>query len=120
LALVAHQRMMLASPKEMLVQTQYLAPSLLMAAAVEDEGAALTEQAAMVALVVAVALILELVERQPLGRAIMAELRQAQCLPYQTTDAVVVVAREGLVVLGLPRLEVTEAQELYLVLLALA
>ena len=94
MALAAHQRMMLALLKEMLVQTQYLAPSLLMAAAVEDEVAALTEQAAMVARVVAVALILALVERQPLGRAIMAELRQAQCHPYQTTDVVVVVALE--------------------------
>jgi ABC-type branched-subunit amino acid transport system permease subunit len=85
--------MMLALLKETLVQTQYLAPSLLMAAAVEDEGAALTEQAAMVALVVAVALILELVERQPLGRAITAERHQAQYLQRRTMDALAAAVR---------------------------
>jgi hypothetical protein len=65
--------MMLALLKETLVQIPYLAPSLLMAAALEDKGAALTEQAAMVALVVAVALILALVERQLLDKEITAE-----------------------------------------------
>jgi hypothetical protein len=68
--------MMLALLKEMLVQTQYLAPSLLMAAAVEDEGAALTEWGEMGVLAAAAVLILALVEPQLLGREITAEMGQ--------------------------------------------
>jgi len=93
LVLVEHQKVMRVRAKEMLVQTRYLTPSLLMVAVVEAEVAVLAEQVATVVLAAVAVLVLALVEQQLLGRVMMEELHQGQCLPRRTMDALVAVAQ---------------------------
>ncbi len=86
--------MMLVLLKATLVQTLYLAPSLLMAAGVEAEEVALAERVATVALVVVAVLVLALGGQQLLGRAIMEEPHLGQYPPHHTTGVLGVVVRE--------------------------